>query len=140
MPTKEIFAQLIKRAMQITDPISELNHLEAKTDPRKIVEGEKEEVMHAVIINDQIVASGVDPEFNALRVFPPAELEYPDIMGDGAAFYDKIGSMRLRVKYMPESVDEMMGDGSSELQYNSMCDLLEAIEKLKRHTTNRLNE
>ena len=46
-----------------------------------------------------MVASGVDPEFNALRVLPPAELEYPDLMRDGMDFYDMINCPHLKSKY-----------------------------------------
>ena len=70
--------------MQIKDEIGELNPHEAKFDVRKMKIEEED---------------GVDPAFNALRVFPPKELSYPDIDLDGDAFYDKIGCPHLREKY-----------------------------------------
>ena len=43
--------------------------------------------------------AGVDPVFNALRVFPPLELNYPDIEADGDSFYDRIGCPHLLEKF-----------------------------------------
>ena len=42
MPTRKIWAKLIRRATQITDIIGELNPSEAKTDPRKMEQGIEE--------------------------------------------------------------------------------------------------
>jgi hypothetical protein len=44
LPSKKIFQKLISRATQIKDVISELNPLEAKNDPRKLQNGEQEQV------------------------------------------------------------------------------------------------
>ena len=44
MPSKKIFSKLIQRATQISDVIAELNPLEAKTDKRKMKDGEEEEL------------------------------------------------------------------------------------------------
>jgi len=68
------------------DPITELNPSEAMTDPRKKKEkkeGEASEIEEVTyqIINDQTVMAGIDPKFNALRVFPP-DLNYPDVTRD----------------------------------------------------------
>ena len=41
--------------------------------------------------------AGVDPKFNALRVFPP-EINYPDIMRD-ENFFELIGCSHLAPKY-----------------------------------------
>lgn len=41
---------------------------------------------------------GVDPTFNALRVFPP-ELDYPIIQLNDDTFYDRIGCPHLLHKY-----------------------------------------
>jgi len=42
MPSKEVMVKMIRRATQITDPISELNHKEWRTDMRNLEEGETE--------------------------------------------------------------------------------------------------
>ena len=53
-----------------------------------------------MMINDQLVKSGIDPEFNSLRVLPPSELTYPDFGRDGIEFYDKINCPHLKAKYI----------------------------------------
>jgi hypothetical protein len=46
MPSADIWPQLIKRATQIKDPISEINHKEMKTDHRNL---KKDEIEHVTI-------------------------------------------------------------------------------------------
>lgn len=51
------------------------------------------------------MVSGVDPAFNALRVMPPPELQYPDFHDDD--FFEKIGCPHLKHKYcQPEEEAE----------------------------------
>ena len=96
MPSKRVFHKLLERAMQIKDEISELNPHEGKFDPRKVP---KQTEALKFEVDDEAVEAGVDPVFNALRVFPPLELNYPDIEADGDAFYDRIGCPHLLEKF-----------------------------------------
>jgi len=100
MPTKKVFAKLIKRATQIKDVISEINPKEEKTDKRKIPEDKKneDEKLHMIVVNNNIVYGGVDQNFNDRRVLPPGEIGYPDLLIN-KDFYDRIGCPHLAVKY-----------------------------------------
>jgi len=100
MPSKEVMVKMIRRATQIKDPISELNHKEWRTDMRNLEEGETE-TLTVQVINNQAVVSGFDIKFNTLRVLPPSDFEYPDIMRDGESFFDKINCCHLKKKYPP---------------------------------------
>jgi hypothetical protein len=93
MPTKKVFTKLIKRATQISDEIQELNPYESKNDTRY----SKDDVK-MTIVNNMVVYAGVDEAFNSLRVFPPGELIYPDLIKD-EDFYDRIGCPHLAAKY-----------------------------------------
>jgi hypothetical protein len=50
-----------------------------------------------------IVSSGIDPEFNALRVLPPSEIHYPDLFRDKEKFFDMINAPQLKAKYYPDA-------------------------------------
>ena len=55
LPSKTIFAKLIKRATQISDVIIEINPTEAKNDPL-------------------LKNHAINPKFNNLKVFVPSDL------------------------------------------------------------------
>ena len=90
--------------------ISEINPKELKTDPRTVKPFEngkavEEEVSSLQVLTDGMVAyCGSDIEFNNLRVFPPQNLRYPDILRD-KDFFEKIGCPHLRLKY-PNSAEQ----------------------------------
>ena len=56
------------------------------------------------IVNNMVVYGGIDPKFNAKRVFPPSEIEYPDLLRD-RDFFTKIGCPHLAIKYPQQSLD-----------------------------------
>ena len=89
MPSKRIFLKLIKRATQINDIIEEINPKEAKfkEDPDK--KGDCVQISGLVVY-------GRDDPFNALRVFPPDTLNYPEFLRDKDSFYKKIGRPDLK--------------------------------------------
>jgi hypothetical protein len=63
-----------------------------------------------------VVYCGVDPEFNALRVLPPVEIMYPDLMRDKEEFFEMIGCPHLKEKYYPsEIVNEHAAGGLTDL-------------------------
>jgi hypothetical protein len=72
--------------------------MEAMNDPRKL-QVEEEESTRMFETNSQNANGGVDPYFNALRVFPPFVMNYPDLREDKDTFYDLIGSPHLKQKY-----------------------------------------
>jgi hypothetical protein len=77
---------LIHRATQIGDIIAELNPKELMVDSRR-----------------NYLKKNFDVKFNALRVFPPIELQtYPDPLIDGENFYDRIECQHLHTRYIPQ--------------------------------------
>ena len=82
-----------------------MNPYEAKNDSRY----HKDDTVKMTLINNMCVYAGVDEAFNALRVFPPGELIYPDLIKD-KDFYDKIGCPHLAAKYPSAEQQELMED------------------------------
>ena len=81
--------------------LSELNPLEAcekivvpRNDKKRMT------ISHVNVIHGSLVYAGSDIDFNKLRILPPAEFHYPDILKDGSNFYKLIGLPKLRFKYM----------------------------------------
>ena len=72
--------------------------MEAKTDPRTLQAGDSETI-NLTEVNGLIVYGGVDKKFNALRVFPPFEMNYPDMIKNKGNFYELIGLPHLKEKY-----------------------------------------
>jgi hypothetical protein len=54
MPTKKVLIKLIKRATQIEDPTSEINHKELKLDPSKVKKDVEEDVDHSLKFHKEI--------------------------------------------------------------------------------------
>ena len=98
IPSKRVFKKLFKRATQIKDEISELNPKEMMNDPRKLKAGEEEEIRMCAV-NGAIVYGGLDQKFNELRVFPPFDMDYPDLIKNKENFYDLIGCPHLKEKF-----------------------------------------
>lgn len=54
-----------------------------------------------------VAYSGVDIKFNNLRVFPPPELKYPEMLKN-KDFFDQIGCPHLRLKYPNEEESRLL--------------------------------
>ena len=98
-------------------------------------------------VNNTIVYSGIDARFNSLRVFPPVEMKYPDLLRD-KDFFERINCPHLRLKYPnaeekkllacdPKKMNEHEVERMKSLGLN---DLVAAFEYSKRKTTFRLNK
>ena len=104
MPTKQIMLKLIRRATQIKDVINELNPYDQKSKPEednkihKVLQ-KRLSFRHIHLVHGSVIYSGDDLDFNALRVLPPSEFQYPDILRDGDKFYEKIMCPNLKAKY-----------------------------------------
>ena len=114
IPSKKVFAKLIRFATLVENALIEFNPKECKTDPEEpLPEGA-----------DRDTPLGIDPQFNNLRVLVPPVLTeiYPDVERDGPYFYDKIKCLKLKKKYCPESIDDGL---ASEIIPSTMQELIE---------------
>ena len=150
MPTKKIFQKLIRRATQLKEEnvIAELNPKELKNNPEKATVEDQEEQLTIQAIGDNVVHSGVDKHFNALRVFPPNTLRYPDFMRT-EDFYDVIGCPWLRLKYPTESeavalnadpntMQKLPAKFLKKLATFSRIEIVEKVKQITLPTTDRL--
>ena len=59
----------------------------------------EEEEIRMCAVNGAIVYGGLDQKFNELRVFPPFDMDYPDLIKNKENFYDLIGCPHLKEKF-----------------------------------------
>ena len=88
--------------------------------------------MRKIDIGGREYYGGVDFAFNSLRVFPPAELEYPDMIEDDD-FYEKIGRPHLKQRY-----SNNLDDLETPIERKGFAGVVEAYEASKNRTTQRL--
>ena len=95
-------------------------------------------------IGGMVVYGGVDAKFNAMRVFPPHEIQYPDLLRD-RDFFSKIGCPHLALKYPQQEVEKDRGwETPSPVKRmtsgNLVQDLKVHIEKIKLAISKRIKE